>query len=360
MEFEITEHQRLQTYGARACVPFSIDDEIYLGIPQLAEDISSEEPDMNGGNSNTATIIYKWNQDKFEEFQRLDTHGGECVDFHNIGDRKFLAIANIRSGADGKFDLAVDSKVYEWLDGKFKHHQSIPTFAAKYCHFFESNNKTYLAFAEGVHIPNIPTHNSKIYKWENNSFVEEAEINSLWGYCCNKFDIDNQSFLAFADNSTKSSIYSWNNGQISELQSFTESGGGRHFEFFQIDSDYYLAYANLFQESFLFKWDGTKFIEHQQFSGAAGRNFHFYDDGENKYLFRVNFISGSKDSPTTKLKSQVYKWDGSNFAQIYEFETLGGTESSIFKANSQTYLAVSNSLDENVRFRTDSIIYRIK
>jgi hypothetical protein len=41
-----------------------------------------------------------------------------------------------------------------------------------------------------------------------------------------------------------------------------------------------------------------------------------------------------------------------------EFPTSGGTDAATFSVDGKIYLAVSNSLTPEVRFRTDSIIYR--
>jgi hypothetical protein len=45
---------------------------------------------------------------------------------------------------------------------------------------------------------------------------------------------------------------------------------------------------------------------------------------------------------------------------IEEFATFGGTEASAFEQDGGLFLAVSNSLTPEVRFRQDSIIYRFK
>ena len=41
-----------------------------------------------------------------------------------------------------------------------------------------------------------------------------------------------------------------------------------------------------------------------------------------------------------------------------QFPTFGGTDASFFTVDGQRYLAVSNSLTADVRFRQDTIIYR--
>ena len=43
---------------------------------------------------------------------------------------------------------------------------------------------------------------------------------------------------------------------------------------------------------------------------------------------------------------------------LEEFPTAGGTDAATFRADGALYLAVSNSLTPDVRFRTDTVIYR--
>ena len=44
--------------------------------------------------------------------------------------------------------------------------------------------------------------------------------------------------------------------------------------------------------------------------------------------------------------------------KVDEFDTFGATDVTAFNADGQCYVAVSNSLSRDIRFREDSIIYR--
>jgi hypothetical protein len=52
------------------------------------------------------------------------------------------------------------------------------------------------------------------------------------------------------------------------------------------------------------------------------------------YVLRVNFIHGMPAAPTTSLVSQLYQWQDGKL------------------------VAVSNSLSADIRFATDTVIYR--
>ncbi|HHF7366046.1 TPA: hypothetical protein ACPSKY_001150 [Legionella bozemanae] len=47
------------------------------------------------------------------------------------------------------------------------------------------------------------------------------------------------------------------------------------------------------------------------------------------------------------------------FQVIQNITTYGGVNAAVFTANNQHYLGVANSLSERLRFRTDSVIYKI-
>jgi len=44
---------------------------------------------------------------------------------------------------------------------------------------------------------------------------------------------------------------------------------------------------------------------------------------------------------------------------LHEFATFGGTGAAAFEADGKLFLAVSNSLTAEVRFRQDTIIYQL-
>jgi hypothetical protein len=75
----LTLHQNLPTSGARRVSPFALEGELYLAIPQLAEDVPGQKPHMNAGNSDIDMIIYRWRNGRFEEGDRLRVPGGSTA-----------------------------------------------------------------------------------------------------------------------------------------------------------------------------------------------------------------------------------------------------------------------------------------
>jgi len=122
--------QSLSTSGARAVAPYWIEGNLYLAVPQLAEDIPGGPVGMNFGDSDTDLILYRYQDGRFAEHQRVKVSGGEDAEFCEIAGRIFLATASIRTGSN-PYDYATQSTIFEWIDGRLKPFQSIPTQAAK-------------------------------------------------------------------------------------------------------------------------------------------------------------------------------------------------------------------------------------
>lgn len=355
-------HTTLPTSGARCVCLFTINNEIYVALPQLAEDIDGAVANMNGGNSETHASIYQWKNDDFRLFQTLSVHGGEHIDFAIINNIPMLAIANIRGGSQPNYSTDVSSEIFSFQDNFFSLKQSIPSFAAKSTCFFSIADQHFLGISEGVlesEADKGKTSSNNIYKWDTDQFHHYQALPSTWGYDMSHFEFGGNHYLSVADNINSSKIYIWQEGKFEQLQEFANKGGGRGFCYFQIGGHHYIAFANLLHQSFLFRWNGNQFEEVQAFDGAGARSFHFVQlNGEN-YLFRVNFITGTRDAPITKQTSQVYKWQNDKFEVNAEFVTYGGTDCKTFTHNNSHYLVVSNSLAEDTRFRTDSITYKL-
>jgi len=356
----LTSYQQLPTSGARAVVPFELDRQLHLAIPQLAEDVPGQAPHMNAGNSDIDTIIYRWHNEHFEEAERLPVPGGEDVLFFRIGEERFLATASVRTGGD-PYDLNAFSNIYRRRDNAWVLFQAVPTFAAKQWHHFSFEGRHFLALAQGVTVPGAqPRHprQSCIFEWDGEQFVEFQTLEGRWGYNWAFFELEGKRFLAYADHVSASSLYCWN-GASFELQQHLADQGGRAFKFFEADNSAWLAFATIAGDSVLYRWNGSEFSQHQVLGGAGGREFELLRTAAGLYLIRICFIQGSPAAPKTDLISQIYRWEQGQFVTLHEFATFGGTGAAAFEADGQLFLAVSNSLTAEVRFRQDTIIYQL-
>jgi hypothetical protein len=350
--------QNLETSGARAVECFTHDGTRYLVIPQLAKDVEGQPALMTVGDSDVDALIYTWDAGKFVLKQTLPVPGGEDAEFFKIGSRAFLAMASLRTGA-GPYDLNAHSVVYELKDGKFEPLQSFPTFAAKQWKHFQIGDKHFLALAQGVSLPGpAPVHSpiSVIFEWDGVKFQEFQTVKSAWGYNWAFFECAGEYFLAYADQTEASQILKWN-GKAFESFQVLEGKSGRAFCFFQADGKNWLAFACLHDNTVLYEWNGTNFSNHQIISGPGGREMRWMP--ETAQLILVNFLHGTREQPLPSLQSYIYRFENGRLMVEKEFPTLGGTDATFFQDNNETYLVIANSLAANVRFRTDSKVYKL-
>jgi hypothetical protein len=356
----LTLHQRLATTGARAVRLFGLDGHRYLAIPQLAEDVPGQAAHMNAGNSNVDAIFYRWEHGYFEEAERLFVPGGEDAVFFGIGAQSFLATASVRTGS-GPYDLNAFSKIYRREGNAWVVFQAIPTFAAKHWNHFSFDGRHFLALAQGVTVPGAEARHPRqscIFEWNGTRFAEFQTLDGSWGYNWAYFELDGGRYLAYADHTSASSLYRWNGERFVLLQNFADHGG-RAYMFFEADERAWLAFANIAGESTLYVWNGGEFTPHQTLGGPGGREFELIRTESGLHLVRICFIEGTPAAPKTDLISQIYRWEQGRFVTIHEFATFGGTAAAAFKEDGKLFLAVSNSLTPDVRFREDTLIYRL-
>lgn len=354
-------HQVLPTSGARRVVPFELEGEFYLAVPQLAEDVAGTPAYMNGGNSDIDALIFRWQQDRFEPAERLKVPGGEDVAFFSIQGEPYLATASIRTGT-GPYDLNAFTTLFKRQPGGWVAHQSIPTFAAKQCYPFAFDGRYFLALAVGVTLPGAEARHPRescILEWDGERFQNFQGLEGRWGYGFCYFELDNQRFLAYADHTSPSTLYRWDGARFVGVQQFAPQGG-RAFRFFRTDDAAWLAFANIAGESTLYRWNHNQFVPAQSLGGPGGRAFELIRTAGGIYLVRVCFIEGTPAAPKTDLKSQLYRWEAGGFKVIDEFPTFGGTDAAVFSRDGQLFLAVANSLTAQIRFRQDTVIYRLQ
>jgi hypothetical protein len=354
----LTEHQRLPTSGARAVLSYVISGARYLIVPQLSRDVENTPAHMNGGDSDTGAPIFKWSAGRFVQQDMLPLSGGEDIEYFQLGADQFLVTAGVRSGHD-PYDYNTDQTLYRWSGSRWEPHQTFPGFAAKQWHFFKIGERAFLCLAQGVTLGHIEAKNprtSRIFEWNGTKFVDFQSLDGQWGYNWESFQIDGQTFLGYADHVGDSLIFKWDGSTFVPFQSFAPKAG-RCFRFFTSYDKHYVAFANIQGDSTLYRWDGQTFQPHQKLSGPSGREFRIVRTDKQLYLVQINFIEGEPSAPKTNLRSRIYRWEKDQMLLVEEFATAGATDAAAFRADGRLFLAVSNSLTPEVRFRTDTIIY---
>lgn len=353
-------YQSFPTSGARAVSYFSTGNEEFLAVPQLAEDIPDGDIGMNTGNSDVDLIIWRrTGSGLFEEWQRLPVPGGEDAEFFTIEGRKFLATASLRTGS-GPYNYDAYSVIFELLSGKFVPFQRVPTFGAKQWRYFTLNGRHFLALAQGLKVPGLSTNrpsDSVVFEWNGVSFQPFQTIPSAWGYNFLQFELFGTCYLAYADFKAPSILLRWDGHQFSHFQTFPATGG-RAFCFWEHGNDAFLALADIESDSIVYRWNGARFDHHQALAGPGGREFALIRKEGDLYLVLVLFVQGSPKAPKTQLESKIYRMVNSSFVEYYSFQTSGATDAMTFTTGNETFLFVCESLTKDVRFRTDSKLYR--
>ena len=357
----LVEHQRLATSGARTALPFRIDGALRLAVPQLSTDVAGERPYMNGGDSDVDALLYRWEAGRFVEDGGLPCSGGEDAHVFRIGGDTFLALASIRTG-QGPYDMNAQSVIHRWTGAGWAPFQSHPTFAGRQWTSFTIGDRVFLAFAGGVTMPAPERRhlaNSHVLEWTGERFEVFQVLDGLWGYGFEAFEIAGDTYLAYADHAAPSPLYRWDGERFAPVQAFGTLGG-RAFRHFHRDGADWLLYAAIDGDSELYVWTGAAFERRQTLGGPGGREWALVPLGDDLYAVRVCFIEGTPAAPKTDLMSQVYRWEDGGFARLLDFPTFGGTDAEPFEVDGVHYLVVSNSLTADIRFRQDTVVYRME
>jgi hypothetical protein len=351
--------QHLPTTGARSVAVCERRDGIVLAVAQFAKDIPGQPPSMHGGDSNLGAPLYRWAGQAFVECGSLSLTGGEHIEFFDIGARSFIAAASIRSGA-GPYDMDVRSRLWEWVAGSIVELQSFDTFGAKQWKHFSVAGRHFLALAQGVEGPGLnPSHprTSRIFEWQSGRFAEFQTLAGRWGYGWLPIQVNGEFLLAYADHLDRSLIYRWNGDHFEPLQAI-EGGGGRSFAAFQRDGAQWLVFANIQRGVELCRWNGNAFVTHARFGAPGARAVEIVTTSGGLYLFVANFIQGTPASPRVMDQSELYAWEDSGFVLREVFRTSGAVDIVSFEAGGVPHVVVANSLDADLRFRTDTTVYR--
>ena len=355
--------QSIPTHGARAAVVFEHQGRRHLVIPQLARDVPGQPAKITLGDSNLEAQVFVWSRGRFEPHGTLAMPGGEDAEYFRICEREFLATASLRTGSQPPYDLNCQSELYEIQDGRFVPFQTFATFAAKQWRYFEMDGRKFLGLAQGAVLEGSePRHlaRSVVYEWNGSAFVEFQQLESAWGYNFSAFEIDGNHYLAHADNILPAQIYRWSGSRFEPYQAL-EGKTSRAFCHFRAEGQDWLALACLHDATVLLRWDGARFVRQQVLSDAGGREFRWIEGsaGRPGRLVQVNFILGTRDQPVPPMQSVIYRFDGGQLVKELEFPTSGGTDAAVFEDAGVRYLVISNSLSAEVRFATDSHVYRL-
>lgn len=366
MPVALTEVQRIPTSGARAVEPVQVGGHDLLAIAQLAKDTPDAPGGMNGGDSGTDLLLLNRAGNLYDPWATLPAPGGEDAEFFTIGDRSFLAVASIRTGA-GPYDFDAASVIFEWRDGRFVPFQYVQTFAAKQWKHWQVSGRHFLGLAQGVAFP--PGHDggeqpgsrdSIVYEWTGESFTEFQIIPSKWAYNWHAFEAGGEFFVAHAEHAGPSLLYRWDGVRLVPHQVLAQQSG-RAFATFDDGGETYLAVACIQAPTRLLRLTDGQFAEVQVLDGLGARELAVARCAGRTLLIRVNFILGTPDAPHPELDSQVYEWDGGKLNEVATFSTCGGTDIAVLSASDvgPVEFIVTNSLTPDLRFAAETVHYEL-
>jgi hypothetical protein len=356
----LTPVQGLPTDCARCVQPLHLDGQLHLAIAQFARDVEGQSASMHAGDSNLNVQLYRWTDGAFAAIETLPVAGAEDAEYFEIEGREFLACASIRSGA-GPYEHDVHSPIFERVGGRWVLLQSIATFGAKQWRYLNIQGRHLLALAQGFEAPGVTAGHpdtSRIYAWNGQQFEPFQVLDGRWGYNWTAVQHEGRQLLAYADHLAHSPVLQWRDGRFEPWISVPQTGG-RAWVFFE-DQDRLLGvFASISGTTVLGQLNDDGFTVLQELGGAGGRDLALLEHRGQRYLARVSFITGSREAPQTVQQAQLFVWQDGRFALADTFQTFGATSASWFVEQGQPYLAVSNSLSADVRFRNDSQIYRL-
>src|SRR6202035_136455 len=312
----------------RAVEPVRVAGRDLLAIPQLAKDIPGGPPGMNGGDSRPDLLLLHRAGGRYEPWVTLPAPGGEHAEFFTIGDRSFLAVASIRTGA-GPYQFAAMSTIFEWRDGTFTPFQEVPTVAAKQWKHWQIGDRHFLGLAQGVVIPSaqagLENQDLVVYEWTGESFAEFQRIPSRWAYNWHAFQAGGEFFVAHAEHAGPSILYRWDGTRLQPWQTLAAESG-RAFATFADGGETYLVVACIAAPTRVLRLADGEFTQTQVLDGLGGRELAVARCAGRTFLIRVNFILGTPADPQPALDSQVYEWDGGKLHEVASFPTCGGTD----------------------------------
>jgi hypothetical protein len=325
---------------------------------------------MNGGDSDTDLLLLHRTGGRFAPWATLPAPGGEDAEFFTIGDRSFLAVASIRTGA-GPYEFAATSTIFEWRDGEFVPFQGVPTFAAKQWKHWQIGERHFLGLAQGVIFPGrhggqgqAVNQDSVVYEWTGESFAEVQAIPSRWAYNWHAFVAGGEFFIAHAEHAGPSVLYRWDGARLQPHQVLADESG-RAFAAFDDGGETHLLVACMAAPSRVLRLEDGHFTEVQVLDGLGAREVKVTRCGGRTLVIRVNFILGTPADPQPALDSQVYEWDGGKLHEVATFPTCGGTDVAVLtdgdgEGNTDSVeLIVTSSLTPDLRFDAETVRYQL-
>ena len=258
--------------------------------------------------------LYKWNGSSFIRVQTFTgAVGAKDVDFitiENLG--SFLAFSRYHD----TLSYNAPSIVYVWdsIHSVFLPYQTLPTTGAQKLHFFTAREETYLAVAIEVDGTGNGLTNSMLFRWNGTYFDERVfqYIPTQRARDLHPFVIGCHVFLVAANyfdgesHNIMSKVYRLENESFVEHAAI-QTRGATAVEPFTIRSEHFLTVINSHDEttggtttaSVIYRIDGPSFVPFQEIVTEKGSYAHFFSLGGDCKALAIS---------NQAAKSKLYKW----------------------------------------------------
>ena len=323
-------YQDLPTRGAHSVEHFTIAGSLFLAFANYESDTAEKY--------NTDSFIYKFNDltGKFFLYQTIGTHGGHDVEYFTISGEHYLAVANVDNGSTYR----LNSVIYLWNGTLFVAFQNLATKGGASFNFFTMAKEPFLTVCN-LYDDVTTSINSTIYKWKNNMFEKFQEIATEGCRASAAFVINNESYIAFANDvrSASSVVYKRAGIHFVKLQNL-QKHRAMDIKSFYINDDVFLATASQ-PESYINKWSGRWFVQFKTIHTSGARALH-------PFVMCGQTFLGVADELRTK--TVLYRLSAlGQFTKYQELSTFGAIDMTSFEYKGHTYLAIANSRNINQR-----------
>ena len=221
-----------------------------------------------------------------------------------ISGQNYLTVANYYDGCT----YSTKSVIYKWNNGKFNKFQENPTEGAAGCTAFVINNDTFIAFSSNYHSKQKYAVQSTVFKWSGGQFVKLQSFQTYGAYGVTSVNINADTFLAFGNrysgsrSNIDSFIYKWNGTMFVLFQSIP-SRGAIAWHSFVISGQTFLGVANYYGDlqkynthSVVYQDCGAQFIKYQEIPTHGARDMITFEYKGHTYLAVANYYNQKHNS----------------------------------------------------------------
>ena len=274
-------YQTINTMDAAGMTYFTMADKHYLAVANRRSVFKDR----------LHSTIYQWNGQEFVVFQNVATKGARKFFFFKIGIEPFLSVVNVYHGH-------VDSVIYKWRNNSFDEFQKSRkngNYGASAA--FVIKNETFIAVAADSHF--------YVFKWSGEKFLEVQSKNTYGARDVKSFKMNGQIFLAIAnfEDDSKTNIFKWNGNDFVSFQS-VRTNRAIAWHPFVMCGQTFLGVANHDGKSVVYQAIGSRFVKYQEFSTQGAHGMTSFVHRGHTYLVVANSRS---DKGEFNINSTVYK-----------------------------------------------------